>query len=443
MYQVLFHVFGFPIPSFGAMLVVALAFAVVWGSRRAARVGLPPTRFQDMLLWVIIGGFIGARILYMIQYSQQFPDKSVLSLVGAFFQIWKGGIIFYGSALGGTLGYAAFYWLVLRRMRINVWQLADAVAPLIALGIAIGRVGCLLNGCCWGQVACESTCTVPLGAIHFPLLPAHARDQVVERLGLQTSTGFGIQRPTLNDPRSVVTVVEADSAAARAGVQPGDKIVQVNGQPNAAVLEFAGPAEKVDLALQIAKDHGADIISADRFHAATASFARQSQYAQARQDLDDKGLGDVVLRATDTLDRLVRWDWPRGLNPIKLGVERDGQQVEIPPFVPRTVGFYPTQIYESISMGLLTVMLLAYHPFRRHDGQLMTILMMGYAIHRFLNESLRIEPVVGLGLTLSQWGSVVVFAAGLVMEVGLWMKMPSRWKSAPSNPPSPETPKSL
>ena len=43
------------------------------------------------------------------------------------------------------------------------------------MGLAIGRIGCYLNGCCWGQVACEECRTIPLGAAHFPLLPAHAR----------------------------------------------------------------------------------------------------------------------------------------------------------------------------------------------------------------------------------------------------------------------------
>jgi len=412
------------------MLVVAFAFGVFWGGARAAKVGLPQPRFQDMVLWIIIAGFVGARILYMIQYSQQFQDKSIGGLAKAFFQIWKGGIIFYGSALGGTIGYGLFYWFVLRRMNINKWQLADAVAPILALGLAIGRVGCLLNGCCWGQVANEETCPVPLGTIHFPLLSAHAQKQLVETDGLQTSIGFGIQRHSSDDPRTVVAVVESGSAAAAAGVKVGDRIVSVNGQPNACILEFLGQPEKVDAALAVCQAQGgqAEPSEAGASRPAAAAFDRLESYTKARADLTAKGLAGTILTETDSLDRLVRWDWPRGRNDIDLVVQREGKDVPLPSFTPRTVGFYPTQIYETVSMLLLMALLLAVYPFRRHDGQLMTLLMIGYALHRFINESLRIEPAVGSGLTLSQWGSVIIFTAGVAMEVCLWIWAPSRWK---------------
>ena len=88
---------------------------------------------------------------------------------------------------------------------------------------------------------------------------------------------------------------------------------------------------------------------------------------------------------------------------------------------------HPTQLYETVSMVLVMVFLLAYYPFRRHDGQLMVVLMVLYAFHRFVNESLRIEPAVGLGLTLSQWGSVIILAAALGIEVYLRRVQPSRW----------------
>src|SRR4029079_5148360 len=141
-----------------------------WGSQRAKRTAdMAPERFQDMVIWLFVSGLIGARRLYMIQDAHTFPDQSLVGLLGAFFKIWEGGIVFYGSALGGAIGYGLFFWFIMCRFlkHLSGWQLADAVAPLLALGLAIGRIGCYLNGCCWGQVACE-TCNVPLGAAHFP-----------------------------------------------------------------------------------------------------------------------------------------------------------------------------------------------------------------------------------------------------------------------------------
>jgi prolipoprotein diacylglyceryltransferase len=83
-------------------------------------------------------------------------------------------------------------------------------------------------------------------------------------------------------------------------------------------------------------------------------------------------------------------------------------------------------------MLLLILLLLAYYPHRRHDGQLMVLCMVGYAFHRFINESLRIEPTIGMGLTLSQWGSVVILAAAVGIEIYLLRTSPSRWKAAPA-----------
>lgn len=140
---------GLAVPGFGTMLFVAFMVVTLWGTRRARRIGMPAERFQDFVLWIFVGGLIGARLLYMIQYAHHFPDRSLLGLLGAFLKIWEGGIVFYGSVVGGVLAYGLFYWVVLRRLSISTWQLADVVAPLIAVGIAIGRLGCWLNGCCW------------------------------------------------------------------------------------------------------------------------------------------------------------------------------------------------------------------------------------------------------------------------------------------------------
>src|SRR5207244_4227683 len=97
----------------------------------------------------------------------------------------------------------------------------------------------------------------------------------------------------------------------------------------------------------------------------------------------------------DTLSELVN-EWPKGATRLKLVVERGGTEVPIE-FTPRTVSFFPTQIYETVSMLLLTLLLVCFQPFRRHDGQVMTLLMFGYAVHRFLNEAIRIEPTYALG----------------------------------------------
>jgi phosphatidylglycerol:prolipoprotein diacylglycerol transferase len=422
---------GVPLYGFGAMLFVTFVACTWWGVRRGGAVGMTPNQIQDMFIIIFLSGIVGARILYMIQYSHQFPDKSPLALAGVFFQIWRGGIIFYGSALGGAAGYGFFYWFVLRRLRVNTWQLADALAPVIALGLAIGRIGCYLNGCCWGQVAVPEVAPVPLGGSEFPLLAAHCRDQLVRDQGLQTSAGFALAPKDRRDPRSVVLVVEPDSPAARAGLKAGDRVVKVNGQPNGIMVELygGGAAEAAALALE---QKGGKVAAAEPGRPPAVYFDDFSTYQQAVLAPP----AGVTTAESDWLGELAR-DWPRGRHEMTLSVLRGGDTIELPPFVPRSIGLYPTQLYETVSMVLLILFLLAYHPFRRHDGQLLVLCMMGYAIHRFVNESLRIEPAVGGGLTLSQWGSVVIFAAAAGIEAYRWATSPSRWTA---RPPVPEAP---
>jgi phosphatidylglycerol---prolipoprotein diacylglyceryl transferase len=266
-------------------------------------------------------------------------------------------------------------------------------------------------------------------------LPAHARDSLVRDQRLQTSTGFTlVPRDRIGmaaDPRSVVRAVERGSAAEAADLKPGDRIIKVNGQLNSAVVEVNGTPEKVADALKVFEAEGAMVSEYGPERPGRAYFDDLEKYSKAVQTvrLDMS----VSLFETDRLGEQAR-DWPRGKHEIELVVERDGQEVTLRPFVPRSVGLYPTQLYETVSMILLIFLLLAFYPFRRHDGQLLVMCMMGYAVHRFINESIRIEPSVGLGLTLSQWGSVVIFAMAAAIELYLWRVMPSRWQRAAGVP---------
>jgi len=124
-------------------------------------------------------------------------------------------------------------------------------------------------------------------------------------------------------------------------------------------------------------------------------------------------------------------NWPRGINDLHMTVERDGQTVELA-FTPWTIGLHPTQIYESISTGLLLFVLLAYYPLRRHDGAVMVLLMLGYSVHRFINESLRNDTdPVAFNLTLSQNISLLLFGAGLLMGLWIWSRPPQYGPGAP------------
>ena len=155
MRQVLFEIPGLGVKVFGYGLMLFFAFigAMRLAAGRAAREKLDPEIVYDLGLWVFIGGLVGARGFYVVQYW-----GTRVTSFWDIFEIWKGGIVLYGSILGGT---AAF--LLYRAFRpFPIRPMLDAIAPALAFGIAIGRLGCFLNGCCWGD-----PCGLPW-AVSFP-----------------------------------------------------------------------------------------------------------------------------------------------------------------------------------------------------------------------------------------------------------------------------------
>ncbi|HSH93119.1 MAG TPA: prolipoprotein diacylglyceryl transferase [Roseimicrobium sp.] len=138
-------------------VLAALGFmAGFWtASRRALRVGVSPDRVMDLGPWIIVGAIVGARILYVISYwKEQFAQNPFPEI----FMIQHGGLVYYGGLIGASLGTILFAKL----KKIPLWQLSDIMAPSIALGHAFGRIGCLMNGCCYGHAS-----SLPW-AIHYP-----------------------------------------------------------------------------------------------------------------------------------------------------------------------------------------------------------------------------------------------------------------------------------
>ncbi len=351
MQQVLFHIpihtswtpDGVPIYGYGLMLFLAFVACTWLGSRLARREGIAPEHVQDLAIYLFVGGVLGSRVVFMIQFDQDWKH---------FFYIWEGGLVFYGGLLGGAIAYVVAYYFVIKKHHLSTLKLADVIAPCAALGLCLGRVGCLLNGCCYGEVAC-SDC--PVVGVHFPL-SGMPREELV-RKGYQTAAGFTLADFAAND--HTVGLVAQGSPAEQAGLRPGDVITRVNDRP----------------------------IN------------------------DERDLWETFVSG-----------WPRGKNDLTLTVERgtDHQDVTMT-FAPKTLGLHPTQAYESISMALLLLLLLAYYPFRRQDGELLALFLILYPLHRFLNEMLRADnEAVWRGLTLSQTGSIFVFAIGLVFL--LWLR---------------------
>ncbi len=154
MRQILFEVpgLGLRVHSFSVTMVLAAFSAVYLTAWRARREKIDPSVVFDLAVWLLTGGFLGARALYLAQHPE-----TVHSFWDVF-KVWQGGIVFYGCIMGGLAGSLLFW----ARHPFPFWAMCDAVAPALGIGIAIGRVGCYLNGCCFGEA-----CDLPW-AITFP-----------------------------------------------------------------------------------------------------------------------------------------------------------------------------------------------------------------------------------------------------------------------------------
>jgi phosphatidylglycerol:prolipoprotein diacylglycerol transferase len=277
MRQILFEVPGTGIKVFGYGLMLFFAFigSMNLAAWRARREKLNPELVYDMALWVFLGGLVGARGFYVAQYWGVRVNS-----FWEIFEIWKGGIVLYGSILGGTVGF-----LLYRRARwFPILPMLDAIAPALAFGIAIGRLGCFLNGCCYGD-----ECALPW-AVRFP-------------------------------KESPPWIAEVSR----------------------------------------------NLIAPDSTH---------------------------------------------------------------------SLWLHPTQLYSTIDGLLLFVLLSAYYPIRRRDGQVMGLLLLTYPVTRFLIEHLRNdEGIFAAGMTISQFISVGILAFGVAYWVALSRRPAIRYADiAPARP---------
>ncbi|MFL6546852.1 MAG: prolipoprotein diacylglyceryl transferase, partial [Candidatus Udaeobacter sp.] len=143
MYPELFRIGNFPINTYGVLLALSFLGALIVAARLAARDGLPRERIYDLGLWMLLAALIGSKVLML--WTEPIYRENPAQLLSLDFL--RSGGVFYGGFLGAVItGY-----FLIKRYGLPWWKTADAFAPGIALGQAIGRQGCFAAGCCWGK----------------------------------------------------------------------------------------------------------------------------------------------------------------------------------------------------------------------------------------------------------------------------------------------------
>jgi phosphatidylglycerol---prolipoprotein diacylglyceryl transferase len=210
---------GLPIRGFGLMNMLGVIAGTSLAAWRAKRRGLDPDLIFSLAFWMLVPGIIGARAFYVTEYwkteylpAYTAPNGSLGALVAVVVNLTQGGLVIYGAFFGAVVGVILF----VRKYKLPLLPLCDLITPSMVLGLALGRVGCLLNGCCFGGVCDHGW------AIEFPAdAPAY-----LAQIRSGQMYGFKLTRDLKAEP-SVVAVIP-DSPADHAGLKPDDLLKSIN-----------------------------------------------------------------------------------------------------------------------------------------------------------------------------------------------------------------------
>ena len=142
MHPILFEIGPLTIRSYGVFVALAFFTAFFLLYKEAKRKAFYPDKILDMELVILIFGVLGARLLH-VSVNAGYYRGHLLETV----MLWRGGLAIYGGLLFGV----AFGWIFILKNKMPLFKTGDFFAPYIALGQSIGRIGCFLNGCCFGR----------------------------------------------------------------------------------------------------------------------------------------------------------------------------------------------------------------------------------------------------------------------------------------------------
>ncbi len=345
---------GLPIRGYGVMLLIGITSGVGLAMYRARKGGLDPEIIVSLAIWMVVCGIIGARLFYVIEYwHESFAGRNFRDTILQIANIPEGGLVIFGGFIGAMFGFVT----LVRKQRLPLLAMADLIAPSMAIGLAFGRIGCFLNGCCYGgQTALPWHVSFPEFSSRYESKSNDTQrysPPYVDQASHGEMHGFRLDPDKSN--AAVVQRVDQGSPADKAGLNVDDVVDTINGN-------------------------------------------RMTSIGDAKAQLFDLFLSQQPLHLT-----------------LRSGKTVDIAAVAQPA---QSLPVHPAQLYSAIDAGLLGWLLWAWYPFRRRDGELIALLLTIHPITRFMLEIIRTdEPAVfGTGMSISQNISVALLACGL----GIW-----------------------
>ncbi len=142
MHPVLFKIGNITLYTYGSFVALGFFTAVMVSRIFAKKNNIDPQKMTDLIFTIMVSALIGARLLYVIINFEFYKNDLI-----AIFKLWDGGLVFYGGFIVGVMGS----YLFIKINKLPLWKAADVIAPSIALGHAVGRIGCFFSGCCYGK----------------------------------------------------------------------------------------------------------------------------------------------------------------------------------------------------------------------------------------------------------------------------------------------------
>ena len=203
---------GLPIRGFGVMMLLGVVSGVGLSIYRARRMGVDPEVIFSLSFWMFLFGILGARLFFVIEYRQNFIKDTLLGTLQAMVNVPEGGIVLYGAFFGGITAALVFF----ASRKLPALALADIIVPGMVIGASLGRIGCFLNGCCFGGL-----CEVDLPKVEFPFNSPPYQHQLAH--------GWLHGLKLVEDQGHVfVKEVLPGTPAQEAGLQRGDQIAAIN-----------------------------------------------------------------------------------------------------------------------------------------------------------------------------------------------------------------------
>ncbi|MGC9455483.1 MAG: prolipoprotein diacylglyceryl transferase family protein [Phycisphaerae bacterium] len=412
------------VPGYGLMVAVGFLLAILLARRRARRCGENPDVLTNCGILALIGGIAGARIAYVIENWNAFSGNGAFGI----FDFTAGGLIYYGGVILATL----MVLIYLRARKLPLRRYLDILAVSLMVGLAFGRAGCTLNGCCYGGVARQDWAL----AVRFPMYTPP-----LVKLG-------GDDNPFWEGGGA--TPIYSDQFK-KGQVRPDPRLLNSFSSSLLPPVDLHGKLQRDQLEVM-----QADIDEVRELFIRTAGedllLGRADWYAGRRE-------GDGLLRGSEPWSEAVLFDtsgdgrltfaeaW-RYLQARRAelaerfdsdddsrlgGAERSEanrwlqQDLYALAMAERSAPVKPAQPLALVNALLIAVLLTVFFRLRRWEGQVFALLVIAYPITRFVLESVRADNPHNLlrgVLTHNQYTSLAMLGGGVLLYL-LWRRLPA------------------